>query len=127
MSISIDDFKKLEIKIGQILSAEKIDGSTRLLKLFVDMGEENPRQVVSGISVHFPEPDKLVGKKCAFASNLEPRSIMGFESQGMILAVSGIKPQDGSLEDSVDQKVLVEQFFSLLETGVDVPGGSIVK
>jgi methionine--tRNA ligase beta chain len=109
MTISIDDFKKLEIRVGQILSAEKIEGSTKLLKLSVDMGEVTPRQVVSGIANYFPEPEKLVGKKCSFASNLEPRSIMGLESQGMILAVSG------------------DNFFSLLETNNEVPPGSVVK
>ena len=111
--ISIDDFKKLEIKIGKILSAEKIPGSDKLLKLSVDMGEETPRQVVSGISVYFPETETLVGKMCAFASNLEPRSLMGLESQGMILAVSG---------GEGDSK-----FFSLLETSSNVTPGSAVK
>ncbi len=109
MSISIKDFKKLEIKIGQILSAEKIEGTDKLLKLSVDLGEESPRQIISGISAFFPDPEALVGKKCAFASNLEPRNIKGFESQGMILAVSG------------------ESFFSLLETNSDVTPGSAVK
>lgn len=109
MTISIDDFKKLEIKIGEIKSAEKIEGSEKLLKLSVDMGEEAPRQVVSGIAKYFSDPQALVGKKCAFASNLEPRSLMGMESQGMILAVSG------------------DNFFSLLETSTDVTPGSAVK
>ncbi|MEQ1561594.1 MAG: hypothetical protein ABL899_02640 [Nitrospira sp.] len=111
--ISIDDFKKLEIKIGHILSAEKIDGADKLLKLSVDMGEESPRQIVSGIALYFPDPQTLVGKKCAFASNLEPRTIRGFESQGMILAVSG-----GEGENN---------FFSLLETSSNVTAGSAVK
>jgi methionyl-tRNA synthetase len=111
--ISIDDFKKLEIKIGQILSVEKIPDSEKLLKLSVDMGEESLRQVVSGIAKFFPEEQTLVGRKCAFASNLEPRQLMGFESQGMILAVSGGEGEN--------------QFFSLLETGKDVVSGSTVK
>lgn len=111
MTISIDDFKKIEIKIGQIMSAEKIDGSDKLLKLSVDFGEENPRQIVSGISVYFSNPQDLVGKKCAFATNLEPRTIRGLESQGMILAVSGSDPD----------------FFSLLETSHSVVPGSSVK
>ena len=107
--ISIDDFKKLEIKIGKILSAEKIPETDKLLKLSVDMGEDKPRQIVSGISLYFPNPEDLVGKRVAFAANLEPRTIRGLESQGMILAVSG------------------EGFFSLLETNTDVPPGSTVK
>ena len=111
--ISIDDFHKLEIKIGQILSAEKVLDADKLLKLSVDFGEESPRQIISGISVYFPEPTTLVGKKCAFAANLEPRTIRGLESQSMILAVNG---GDGD-----------SQFFSLLETGKDVLPGSTVK
>ncbi len=113
MTISIDDFKKLEIKIGHIVNAEEIAGSDKLFKLTVDMGEESPRQIVSGIKQFFSGPQDLVGKKCAFAANLEPRMIMGLESQGMIMAVSG-----GADEN---------KFFSLLETGKDVPPGSVVK
>ncbi len=107
MTISIDDFKKIEIKIGHILSAEKIEDTDKLLKLSVDFGEENPRQIVSGIATHFPTTEDLVGKKCAFATNLEPRIIKNIESQGMILAVSG------------------HNFFSLLEVSKDVPSGSM--
>jgi len=106
--ISIDEFKKLEIKIGHILSAEKVPDTDKLLKLSVDMGEESgPRQIVSGIAAYFPDPQTLVGKKCAFAANLEPRTIKGLESQGMILAVSG------------------DNFFSLLETAPEVSRATI--
>lgn len=109
--INIDDFKKLEIKIGEIKSAEKILDTDKLLRLSVDFGEENPRQIVSGIAMYFSNPEDLVGKKCAFATNLEPRVIKGLESQGMVLAVSG---GEGS-------------FFSLLEVGGDVLPGATVK
>lgn len=107
--ISIEDFKKLEIKIGEIISADKVPETDKLLRLSVNMGEETPRQIVSGIALHFPEPGVLVGKKVAFAANLEPRTIRGLVSQGMILAVSG------------------DEFFSLLETNSNVPAGSTVK
>lgn len=86
--ISIDDFKKVEIKIGEILSAEKIEGSDKLLKLLVNFGTED-RQVLSGIAAHFPQPADLVGKKCPFVTNLSPRQMMGLESQAMILATGG--------------------------------------
>lgn len=86
--ITIDEFKKVEIRIGKILSAEKVDGTDKLLRLSVDMGEEKPRQIVSGIAAYYPDPLTLVGVKCAFAANLEPRTIRGFESQGMILAAT---------------------------------------
>ncbi len=111
--ISIDDFKKLEIKIGHILTAEKVADTDKLLRLSVDFGEAIPRQIISGISGFFPDLQVLVGKKCAFATNLEPRTIRGLESQGMILAVTG----------GDDDK----QFFSLLETSADVIPGSTVK
>ncbi len=86
--ISIDDFKKVEIRIGEIKSAEKIEGSDKLLKLKVMFGEEE-RQVLSGISAYFPNPEELVGKKCPFVTNLAPRTMMGLESQAMILATGG--------------------------------------
>ncbi len=86
--ISIDDFKKVEIKIGEIKSAEKIEGSEKLLKLLVNFGSED-RQVLSGIAAHFPNPADLVGKKCPFVTNLAPRMMMGLESQAMILATGG--------------------------------------
>jgi len=85
--ISIEDFKKIEIKLGQILSVKKIPETEKLLKLFVDFGEESPRQIVSGISPYFPDPGILINKKCMFVTNLEPRTIYGIESQAMILAI----------------------------------------
>lgn len=86
--ISIDDFKKVEIRIGEIKSAEKIEGSDKLLKLLVNFGSED-RQVLSGIAAYFPDPQVLVGKKCPFVMNLASRMMMGLESQGMILATGG--------------------------------------
>ena len=87
--ISIEDFKKVDIVVGKILSVEKIPNTDKLLKLAVDLGELSPRQIVSGISLYFPDCTVLIGKKCMFVANLEPRVIRGIESQGMILAVSG--------------------------------------
>lgn len=84
--INFNDFQKVEIKIGTVLSAEKIEGSEKLLKLSVDFGEEKSRQIVSGIAKTFTAPEKLVGKQFLFVTNLEPRQIMGLESQAMILA-----------------------------------------
>jgi len=105
--ISIEDFKKIEMTVGEILSAEKIPDTDKLLKLSVDLGEENPRQIVSGISLYFPDCSVLVGKKCMFVANLEPRIIRGIESNGMIMAVS---TEDGK--------------FSLLEPNGDIPVGT---
>ena len=86
--ITIDDFKKVEIKIGEIVSVENIEGSDKLLKLKVNFGTEE-RQVLSGIKAYFPDPQVLVGKRCPFVTNLAPRMMMGLESQAMILAVGG--------------------------------------
>ena len=105
--ISIEDFKKVELTVGKILSAEKIPDTDKLLKLSVDLGEEALRQIVSGISLYFPDCSVLVGKKCMFVANLEPRTIRGYESQGMILAIS---TEDGN--------------FSLLEPDEIIPVGT---
>lgn len=83
--ITIDDLQKVEIKIGKILEVEEVEGSDKLYKLRVDFGEENSRQVLSGIKKFF-EKDFLLNKQFTFITNLEPRKMMGLESQAMILA-----------------------------------------
>ncbi len=107
--INYDDFAKVEIKVGEILSAEKIPDTDKLLKLMVDFGEEAPRQIVSGIFAYFPDLQILVGKKAMFVTNLEPRTIRGHESNGMLFAVSS------------------ENAFSLLEPIGDIPVGTRAK
>ena len=84
--ISYDEFAKLDIAIGTILSVEVVQGADKLLKLMVDVGEEQPRQIISGIREYFDDIQILVGKQCPFLVNLEMRVIRGLESQGMILA-----------------------------------------
>lgn len=108
--ISVEQFKVVEIKVGKILSVEIIPDADKLLKLSVDMGEESPRQILSGIRMYFEDPQELVGRKVPFVSNLAPRTIRGIESNGMILAVSD-KDSDA---------------FSLLEVGENISAGSIV-
>ncbi len=88
ITITIDDFKKVEIRVGEIKSAEKIEGSEKLLKLVVNFGDAD-RQVLSGIAAHFPDPSILVGKRCPFVTNLAPRMMMGLESQAMLMATGG--------------------------------------
>lgn len=114
--ICYDDFAKLEIRIGEIHSVEVVEDADKLLKLSVDVGDGldesgNPirRQILSGIRTYFEDPQVLVGKKFPFLVNLEPRVIRGFESQGMILAVSH------------------EETLGLLAPTIDVPPGSRVK
>lgn len=109
--ISIDDFKKVEITIGQIKDVEVVEGADKLLKLTVDLGEEEPRQIVSGIREYFEDPQSLIGKRVPFATNLEPRTIRGLESNGMIVAVSD-KEGNG---------------FSLLQAGDNITPGSKIS
>jgi methionyl-tRNA synthetase len=85
--ISIDDFAKVEIKLGTIMSAEVIEGSEKLYKLSVDFGEEKTRTVFSGIR-KFVTTEDLIGKQLPFVTNLEPRKMMGEYSEAMILAAS---------------------------------------
>ncbi len=83
--VTIDDFLKLEFKVGTVLEAEEIEGSEKLLKLSVDLGGEEPRQVLSGIKAYY-KPEDIKGKQFIFITNLEPRKMMGLESQAMIMA-----------------------------------------
>lgn len=84
--ISIDDFKKVELKTANVLAAEAVIGSDKLLKLSIDLGGET-RQIISGIGRQY-SPESLVGRRIVVVANLEPRMIMGLESQGMIVAAS---------------------------------------
>lgn len=83
--ISIDDFKKCEIRIAKVLSAERVEGSEKLIKFKLDLGSE-VRQIVGGLALSYPDPSVLVGRLIPILANLEPRMLMGLESQGMILA-----------------------------------------
>lgn len=105
--VTIDDLKKLDIRIGKIISAKPIEGSEKLLQLQVHFGEFE-RQILSGIA-KFYTPEELIGKSCPFIVNLAPRQIMGLESQGMLMAVA------------LDDKAV------LLHPDKQVPEGSGVK
>jgi methionyl-tRNA synthetase len=86
--ISFDEFSKIEVKIGTVQSAERVPETDKLLRLVVDFGEESgPRQIVSGIAAYVAEPSALVDRQLAFVTNLEPRTIRGLESNGMLFAV----------------------------------------
>jgi methionyl-tRNA synthetase len=85
--ITIDEFSKIEVSIGTVQSAERVPETDKLLRLVVDFGEETgPRQIVSGIAA-YTTPEALVGRQLAFVTNLEPRTIRGLESNGMLFAV----------------------------------------
>ncbi len=85
--IEIGDFARVELRAGQVLTAERIPKSDKLLRLTVDLGEAQPRQILAGIAEYY-EPETLVGRKLIFVANLKPRKLRGLESQGMVLAAS---------------------------------------
>ena len=85
--IGIDDFTKIELRVGQILTAEPVPKADKLLRFTIDLGEAQPRQILAGIAQYY-EYEKLIGRKVIVVANLAPRKLRGFESQGMILAAS---------------------------------------
>jgi methionyl-tRNA synthetase len=84
--ISIEDFAKVKMQVGQIVEAEKIEGSRRLVKMRVDIGSE-ARQLVAGIAESY-DPASLVGRRVIVVTNLKPAKLMGVESNGMVVAAS---------------------------------------
>ncbi len=110
--ITFDDFKKIEIKLGTIVEAEIVADADKLLRLQIDFGlpgQSDVRQVVSGIRAYYPDPAVLIGKQIPVLTNLEPRTIKGFESNGMIMAAG-----DG-------------ENFTLLESTNKVANGTAVR
>ncbi len=85
--ITIHDFSSVEMRIGCIMMVERVPETDKLLQLTVDFGEERNRTVISGIAGYFEDPQVLVGKRCPFITNLEPRTIRGLTSEAMIVAV----------------------------------------
>lgn len=97
--ITIDDFMKVELKVGEVLAAEPVPNATKLLRLTVQLGEEDTRTILAGIAEYY-QPEELIGRKVVVVANLQPRKMRGIESQGMLLAadVEGravlLKPDD---------------------------------
>lgn len=107
--VTFEDFKKFEIKMGKVVSAEKIPEGDKLLKIMFDVGTGTPRQIMAGIAQFFPDPQVLVGKEMPLILNLAPRTLRGYVSEGMMLAAGG-------LEKAV-----------LLHPAEDVPPGTEVR
>lgn len=82
--INFEEFKKIEFKVAKILEAEKVEGSEKILKLKIELGTET-RQILAGIA-KFYAPENLIGREIIVVANLEPKLLMGLESQGMLLA-----------------------------------------
>ncbi|MCU0660186.1 MAG: methionine--tRNA ligase subunit beta [Candidatus Pacebacteria bacterium] len=106
--ITIDDFAKIEIKLGTIIEADFVPDADKLLRLKIDFGTE-VRQIVSGIREYYPDPSALIGKQIPVLTNLEPRMIKGLESNGMIVAAGD------------------EDDFTLLESTKKVTNGTAVR
>jgi len=85
--ISIDDFGKVDLRVGLVLSAERVKGSDKLMLMKVDIGEPEPRTIVAGIAEAYA-PEQLLQRKVAIVANLQPRKLKGIESNGMIVAAS---------------------------------------
>lgn len=85
--IGIEDFSRVELRVGEVLTAERVPKADRLLRFSIDLGEATPRQILAGIAQYY-EPEKLVGRKLIVVANLAPRKLRGLESQGMILAAA---------------------------------------
>ena len=99
--IALAQFKEVDLQIAKILSAERVESSDKLVRLRVSLGEEE-RQIVAGIGKRY-EPDELVGREIVIVANLEPRKLMGLESQGMLLAADSA---DGPVLLRPDSEVL---------------------
>jgi methionine--tRNA ligase beta chain len=90
--INYDHFAAVELRVATVTAAERVEGSDKLLKLQLDLGELGARQIVAGIGKVY-QPDQLVSTQIIIVANLEPRALMGIESNGMLLAAGG---QDGA-------------------------------
>ena len=88
-----DDFLKIEMKVAEVLDVQPVKGSNKLLRFRLDAGDKGHRQILSGIARFYPNPEELIGRKVCIVSNLKPRKMMGYVSQGMILS----SEQDGQL------------------------------
>ena len=85
--ITIDDFLKVDLRVGEVKVAERIPNADKLLRFEIDLGEAEPRQILAGLAEYY-EPEKLIGRKVIVVANLKPRKMRGLESQGMICAAS---------------------------------------
>lgn len=106
--ITFEDFKKIDIRIGKVISVEKVPNTDKLLKFIFDVGDEK-RQIIAGMAEFFPDLSVLIGKEMPIILNIEPRDFRGLTSHGMIMAA-----------DTDNTPVLLHPEF-------EIPPGSIVK
>ena|SRR3989338_9049957 len=113
-TLSFEEFKKLDLRIGKIVSVERVTGSEKLLKLTVDIGDAE-RQVLAGVGQYYA-PEELANRKIVIVANLEPKEMMGFESQGMLLAA-----------DTPEGPVLLMPDDARLPEGRETPAGAKIR
>lgn len=89
--ISIEDFKRVDLRIGLVKTAERVPGTDKLIKLIVNLGDLGDRQIIVGLAKWYP-PEYFIGKYIVMVANLKPKKIMGLESQGMLLATDTDPP-----------------------------------
>jgi len=106
--ITIDDFIKVDLRVGEVKVCERIPKADKLLRFEIDLGEEKPRQILAGLAEYY-EPETLIGRKVVVVANLKPRMMRGLESQGMICAAS--------LEDNSGPKPALAAFLEDVEIG----------
>lgn len=106
--ITIDDFLKVELRVGEIKVVERIPKADKLLRFEIDLGEERPRQILAGLAEYY-EPETLIGRKVVVVANLKPRKMRGLESEGMICAAS--------LEDGTGEKPALASFLESVDVG----------
>ena len=107
-NINFDDFAKLDLRVGTIVTAERVPKADKLLKLSIDIGETSPRTVVSGIALHYA-PEDLPGQQVVLVANLEPRKMRGVESQGMVL-----------MAEDKEGKLVFVQPKNIIDAGAEV-------
>ncbi|OGE31120.1 hypothetical protein A2631_05620 [Candidatus Daviesbacteria bacterium RIFCSPHIGHO2_01_FULL_44_29] len=112
--INITDFVKVQLRVGTVLDATGVEGSEKLIKLTIDLGEEKTRTVLTGMRKWY-EPDFFVGKQVIIVANLEPRPMMGLVSEGMIVACDSLDPTDPANKPT------------LLQPATKVPNGSKIR
>jgi tRNA-binding protein len=100
--IGIDDFRRVDLRVAKVIEAAKVEGSKKLIKLVVDLGAEK-RQIIAGLADYY-KPEDLVGKYVVVVANLQPKKMMGLESQGMLLATCD-KPVLLTIEKGGDEHV----------------------
>ncbi len=106
--ITIDDFLKVELRVGEVKVCERIPKADKLLRFEIDLGEERPRQILAGLAEYY-DPETLIGRKVVVVANLKPRMMRGLESQGMICAAS--------LEDDSGPNPALATFLEDVENG----------